>query len=114
MENFRTWLVEVAWKKMGPSLIKGAVAAGIGIMATHQGILNSLGITWDSSGHVIQLDTDILSNWMLAGGAGAIMALLSLISHHGTAVVAGAPQSGDVRKNPDVPIEGGTRQGDPK
>ena len=64
-------------------------------MATHQGLLNSLGITWDAQGHVIQIDLDTLSAWAIAGGAGAIMALFTGIQHHTEAAVKGEPQSGD-------------------
>lgn len=113
MDSFKTWIVEVAWKKMGPSLIKGAIAAGLGVMATHQGILNSLGITWDAAGHVIQIDLDMFSTWAIMGGSGVIMALFTAIQHHSVAVVTGQPQDGDVRATPTQPLAGGERAGDP-
>jgi len=103
MDSFKTWLIEVAIKKMGPSLIKGAIAAGVGVMAAHQGLLNSLGITWDGSGHVIQIDTDILSSWLLVAGSGSIMAFLTAIQHHTVAAVVEKPQDGSHARVDDSP-----------
>jgi hypothetical protein len=95
MNNFKEWIIEVAIKKMGPSLIKGAIAAGLGIMAAHQGLLNSLGITWDGAGHCISIDLDTLGAWALVACSGSIMALFTGIQHHTAAAVTGAPQSGN-------------------
>lgn len=113
MDSLKTWLVEVGYRKIAPSLVKGAIAAGLSILATHQGVLNSIGITWDGSGHVIQIDTDILSSWLLVAGSGLVMALFTTIQHHTTAAIAGQPQSGDLRMPPIRPISANERSTDP-
>lgn len=112
MDSLKTWLVEVALKKMGPAFVKGALASLFVYLGAHQGLLNSLGITWDSSGHVLQVDMDMLSAWALTIGSGAIMALFSAAQHHTVATVVGKPQDGDMRKSDTVPVEGGNRAED--
>lgn len=120
MDNLKTYFIEVVLKKYGPSFVKGAVAWLFVYLGAHQGILNSHGITWDPSGHTLDIDFDILAGgvWQsllaMMAGSGGLMVLLSSFQHHAAAVVAGTPQSGDLRKVPDVPVVDGDRKGDLK
>ncbi len=107
MDSLKTWAVEVLIKKMGPSLVKGALAALVGLVAAHQGILASLGITADT--HTLTINLDTFSNWLLVAGTGGIMALLTAIQHHAAAAIEKKPQSGDLRQEPETPVPGGDR-----
>lgn len=124
MDALKTWLVEVALKKMGPSLVKGALAALVGYLAAHQGLLEAWGITsgtwplrWTNgqqpSGHVILIELDTISGSALVVVTGLIMSLFTAAQHHTVAAVVGKPQSGDVREGPEVLVEGGKRAEDP-
>lgn len=101
MDSLKNWLIEVLLKKMGPSLIKGALAAGLGLLAAHQGVLNGLGITWDPSGHTIDIDLDALGAWALMAGSGSIMALFTGLQHHTVAAIADKPQDGSHERATD-------------
>jgi hypothetical protein len=50
---------------------------------------------------------------MVAGG-GLLTALFTAMQHHTVAAVQGAPQSGDMREGPSVPVQNGDRKGDIK
>jgi hypothetical protein len=113
LEELKTYFIEVILKKYGPSFVKGAIASLFVYFGSHQGLLNSLGITWDASGHTLDIDFDTLGLWAFTAGSGLLMAALTAAQHHTGAVITGAPQSGDVRVNPPAPIEGGGRAGDP-
>lgn len=114
MDSFKTWLVEVGWKKMGPSLIKGALAALVGLIAAHQGILASMGINYDANGHTIDIDLDTLSGYVVVCGSGLLTALFTALQHHGVAAVTAAPQDGDLRASETTPIVAGNRKDDIK
>lgn len=125
MDTFKTYLVEVVWKKYGPSLVKGAIAAFMGYLASHAGILESWGITsgvwplsWPSgsepSGHVILIELDTISAAKITAIGGFVMATFTAIQHHTVAAVKGTPQSGDLRVEPNQPIPNGERSTDPK
>jgi len=79
---------------MGPSFLKGAVGALFVYLGAHQGLLNSLGITWDASGHTLDIDFDTLSAWVFTIGSGAIMAAMTAAQHHTAAAITGKPQDG--------------------
>jgi hypothetical protein len=115
MDSFKTWLVEVGWKKIAPSLIKGALAALVGLIAAHQGILAHMGITYDPVGHTIDLDLDTLSGYVMVAGGGLLTALLTAMQHHAVAAVTGAPQDGDMRTATGIQVRlVGQRKDDPK
>jgi hypothetical protein len=115
MDNLKIWMVEVFVKKMGPSLIKGALAGLVGYVAAHHGLLASFGLTYDPTQNTLNLDLDTFGKWILIVGTGGVTALFTALQHHTAAVVVGAPQSGDLRKmDPIDPILNGERKGDPK
>ena len=94
MNDFKTWVVQVGVKKLGPSFLRAAIAS-IGLfMAAHAGLLSALGVVYDSVSHTITLNLDTLSTWVIAAVPGLITALLALIQHHTVAAVNGTPQSG--------------------
>lgn len=98
MDSLKEWIIEVAIKKMGPSLVKGAIAALVGILMAHQGLLDALGISYDKPGNTIDINLTTFSVWavtMLTGGA---TALFTALQHHTVAAVTGQPQSGDPAK----------------
>lgn len=105
-DEIKTYLVNVGVKKMLPSLIKTSIMALIAYMAAHQNLLNSLGITWDSQGHTIDIDLDTFSAWALIFVPGAITALMTAISHHTVATVKGQPQDGTHERSTDVVPQG--------
>lgn len=125
MDKIKTWLVEVVVNKVSPQVVAAIIAYLVAFMGAHEELLQKLGITfygnftgvWDGpmpTGQVIVVELDTLHVYggvLLATGIAAIWAL---IQHHGTAVVAGTPQSGDVRQTPTEPIVGGDRKDDPK
>jgi len=94
MDNLKIWLIEVALKKLGPSIIKTGLATLLGLLAAHQGMLSSLGITYDKTAGLITLNLGMLQTWLLAGGMGLVTALLTVVQHHTEAAVTGAPQTG--------------------
>lgn len=121
MDWIETYLIEVVGKNLIPKVAAAAIAAAVGWLLSHAGMLEAWGVTtgtwplhWTSepTGPVTVIEWDTLT---VAGGAG-LMGLLTLIAgivmHHGKATVAGTPQSGDLRKTPDVPLSGGNRAGD--
>lgn len=100
---------------MGPSLIRGALAAVVGLVAAHHGFLDVLGLTYDPTENTLNLDLDTFGKYLLIVGTGGITAILAALQHHTVATVTGAPQSGDMRKmDPDIPVAGGQRKEDPK
>lgn len=120
LEKLKIYFIEVILKKYGPSFIKGAVAWLFLYLGAHQGVLNSHGITWDPSGHTLDIDFDILAGnvWTsvlaLMAGSGGLMAALTALQHHSVAAATGEPQSGDKRESPTIPIAGGDRKDDIK
>jgi hypothetical protein len=103
LDQLKTYLVDVLIKKCGPSFVKGAVTALFVYLGAHQGLLNSLGITWDASGHTLDIDFDTLSTWAFTIGSGAIMAFLTAAQHHTTAAITGQPQDGAHQRADDPP-----------
>jgi hypothetical protein len=112
-DSFKTWLVEVACKQMGPSIIKAALAAVTGYILAHAGALSAMGVDYDSVDNTIDISLNKLSAWALVAGPAGIMGLMTLFQHHATAAVTGAPQSGDKRED-GAPVIDGQRKDDPK
>lgn len=125
LENLKTYFVEVIVKKYAPTLITTAVASGLALLATHQGMLESWGVTFGSwpmawphgqepTGQVILIELDTFKTMAGAGLVTVITLAMAAIQHHGTAVVEGTPQSGDVRQTQTPPqtLVGGDRSTD--
>lgn len=96
----------------------------VAFLAAHQQIMQQMGITyypnfngsWSGvmpSGRLLVVEFDTLQVWGGIALMAGITALYSLIQHHAVATVKGTPQSGDVRVNPPVQMEGGDRKTDP-
>lgn len=124
MESLKTYLIEVGLKRLGPSFVKGAIAALVGFLAAHQGILETWGVTlgnwplaWpagqEPSGRVILIELDTLSATAMIVFTGLAMTFLTAMQHHTTAAIKGKPQSGDLRTEPSPSITGGDRKEDP-
>lgn len=123
-ENLKTYAVEVILKKIGPTAMASGIAALFALLAAHQGLLEQYGITfgvwplvWPSgqqpSGHVILIELDTVSTAAIALLVTLASSIMAAANHHATAAVTGAPQSGNVRTEPEQPVQGGQRSGDP-
>lgn len=123
MDSLKTYLIEVVLKKLGPTAAAAGISALFGLLAAHQGLLEAWGITFGTwplawttppSGHVIVIELDTISTGLLTLLAAGAAAFVAASQHHVTAAVTGAPQSGDLRQAPPLPMQGGSRPGDPK
>lgn len=103
MDSIKLWLINVGLKKMGPSLIRAALAFFVGIMAAHAGILATLGVVYDATAKTVTLHIDTLQTWLLGGGLGLITAALTAAQHHTTAAITGQPQDGEHQRAGDPP-----------
>lgn len=88
-----------------PSLIKGAIAALVGLLLAHQGVLDAIGVSYDAAGRTIDINLDKFTVWLVAGGTGLITALFTAIQHHTVAAVEGKPQDGAHARADDPPKE---------
>jgi hypothetical protein len=120
--EIETYLVEVGLKKIGPAALGSAVAALLALLAAHQGVLQSWGITvgdfssfsnFHPTGQCILIELDTVSTALLAVITTVVGGLLAAAQHHTIAAVTGAPQSGNMRVTPDQPVIGGARHEDP-
>lgn len=112
-DNLKIYLIEVGIKKIVPSLIKGGLAALVGLLAAHNGLLSSLGVTYDTTGQVISFNLSAFSHWLeVIALSGTLTGTLTALFHHTGAAVTGTPQSGDVRKENNIPTPGGERETD--
>lgn len=124
MNSLKTWAVEVALKKIGPTALASGISALFALMAAHQGLLEQWGITYGvwplqwggtpPSGHVILIELDTISTAVITLLAALVTAGFAAAQHHTAAVITGAPQSGDMRNALTAVIAGGNREGDPK
>lgn len=123
LDKLKTYFVEVIIKKYAPTLVTTAVASFLAFLATHQGLLETWGVTFgawplawahgqEPSGQVILIELDTFKTMAGAGLITLITLAMAAIQHHSVATVTGAPQSGDVRQNPPQAVEGGQREGD--
>jgi hypothetical protein len=90
----KTYVVEVLIKKMGPSAVRAGLAAFIGIILAHQGMLAKFGVVYDQASNTLSLHLSTLQEWCDVSGMGLIAAVLMGIQHHTVAAVTGAPQTG--------------------
>lgn len=108
LEKAKIYLVEVILKKIGPAAGASAISALLAVLAAHQGILESWGITFgtwplswapgqDPSGHVILIELDTISTVGITFLSALAVAAISAAGHHTAAAVTGAPQSGGQR-----------------
>ena len=95
MDEIKAYLIEVVGKKMLPSLIKGSIAALLGLLLAHQGVLDAIGVSYDAPGRTIDINLDKFTVWLVTGGTGVLMAIFTALQHHTVATIKGEPQSGD-------------------
>ena len=110
MQSLKMWLINIGLKKMGPSLIRAALAWVLALVAANPGMLETFGIVYDKVAHTITLHVNTLEAWLLGAGLGTITALLAAAQHHTTATIAGKPQDGThIRAEDPKPTEGGKK-----
>lgn len=125
MDKLKTYLVEVVINKIGPKVAASVLAYGVTLIVAHQEFLEQMGITyypmfdgtWSGgimpTGSLIVIEFDTLKVWGAGMIVAGVMAFVAWMQHHGTAVMTGAPQSGDLRQEPSIPTPGGDRKDDP-
>lgn len=85
--SVKMWAIQVGIKKMGPSLVRAALAWILALVAAHEGLLAAFGIVYDQAAKTLILHVDTLESWLLGAGLGLITASLAAVQHHaGTAV----------------------------
>lgn len=94
MDSLKEWVIEVGAKKLLPSLIKGAIAALVGLVAAHHGVLDAIGVSYDAPGRTIDINLDTFTIWLVTVGTGLLTALFTALQHHTAAAVTGQPQDG--------------------
>lgn len=82
LDSLKMWLIQVGIKKMGPSLIRAALAWVVALIAAHEGLLAAFGIVYDKVAHTLTLHVDTLESWLLGVGLGLITASLAAAGHH--------------------------------
>jgi xanthine/uracil permease len=105
VDSIKEWLLEVGAKKLLPSLIKGAIAALVGLVLAHKGVLDAIGVSYDAPGRTIDINLDTLTIWLVTVGTGLVTALFTALQHHTTAAVTGQPQDGAHQRATDPPKE---------
>lgn len=125
MDKLKTYIAEVVARKVVPAAIASALAALGTYLVAHAAILEQYGITygiwpfsWVSgqvpSGPCILIELDTFKIKFAVAAVSLVGVAMTFLTHHTVATVTGAPQSGDMRKCPDVPEPGGARVTDPK
>ena len=108
VDKLKTYFVQVLVNKVSPQVAGTLIAYLVAFLGTHAELMEKLGITyypsfsgvWDGAaptGPLITIELDTLHVYGGALLAAGLVALWALIQHHGTSVVTGTPQSGDVR-----------------
>lgn len=103
MDSLKEWIIEVGAKKLVPSLVKGAIAALVGLVLAHQGVLDAIGVSYDAPGRTIDINLDTLTIWLVTCGTGLMTALFTALQHHTEAAVTGQPQDGTHQRATDPP-----------
>lgn len=102
MDSLKEWVIEVGVKKLMPSLVKGAIAALVGLFLAHKGVLDAIGVSYDATGRTIDINLDTLTIWLVTIGTGLITALFTALQHHTIAAVEGKPQDGTHQRSTDI------------
>lgn len=82
MDKIKSWLLEVALKKMAPSAVRAILAVGLGFIAAHSGILEKIGVVYDKAANDLILHLTTTTEFLVALGVGSATALLSAGQHH--------------------------------
>lgn len=125
IEKIKTYFVEVGMKYVGPRVTAALMSAIIAFIVAHQEFMEKMGITYYAAfdgifhgtpptGQILIVEFDTLGKWGAAMLIVGFTAAWSLLQHHTTATVTGAPQSGDKRTDPPMALTGGDRKNDPK
>lgn len=94
LTTVKTWLLEVALKKLVPSLLRGALAAMAAFLMAHANVLAHFGVSYDSAKEVLSVDFGTLKVILGSLMVGGIASALRLVQHHTEATVKGEPQAG--------------------
>lgn len=94
MDSIKSWVINVAIRKMGPSAIRAALAAFVAILVAHAGLLEKFGVVYDQATNTLMLHLSALQEWADVSGLGLIAAAFMAAQHHTVAAVTGAPQTG--------------------
>lgn len=97
-EKLTLYLTEVGLKRVGPVAMGSLVAALLTLMAAHQGLLESWGITYGTwpinfggpvpTGPCIVLELDTLSGAALTLLSAIVASLITAAGHHVTQVIS--------------------------
>lgn len=99
----KDWLINVGIQKAGPSLIRAALAALVGVLLAHANDLSAIGIVYDKTTDTILWHLNSAREWAGTVGLGLIASLFTVAQHHATAAVTGQPQDGTHQRAEDVP-----------
>ena len=69
--------IEFGVKTMLPSAIRAVVAVGIGLYLAHQGVLNEMGVVYDSVKDTVTLHLGTLKAWLAVSGIGLFTAIMA-------------------------------------
>lgn len=98
VQKAKLYALDVGVKHLGPAAFASLVSTAFALLAAHQGLLESWGITWgtwplswpagqDPSGQVILIELDTLGKMGLAAVLTAVGSLSTLAAHHGNQAI---------------------------
>jgi hypothetical protein len=87
MGSIKTWLIEVAVKRMGPSAIRGAILGICGWLVAKAGFLATFGIVYDGTTHIISVNLDKLNVALIALIPAVLAAVIKLVNHQGNQII---------------------------
>jgi hypothetical protein len=97
VDTLKTWIIEIAVKKLGPSAIRAMVLGAASWFIARENLLSAYGIVSDAAAHTTTIHWDQVSSALIVGLPAVIAVIVRLTQHTTAAVVTGAPQSGDTK-----------------
>lgn len=95
MESLKTWIIEVAVKKIVPNVASAALAALVGYLLAHAGQLSAMGIDYDAVDNTIDISLNKFKEWMIITGPVVVTGIWTLVRHHTGAAIVREPQAGE-------------------
>lgn len=95
IDKLKVWFLQVAVKQLGPSAIRAAVLGVASWFIAKEGLLASYGIVSDAAAKTTTIHWTQVSDALIVGLPALIAVIIKLTQHTTTAVVTGAPISGD-------------------
>lgn len=84
----KTWLIEVAIKRMGPSAIRGAILAVSGFLVAKAGVLSGYGVNYDEATKTISVNlAHIESILTVLVASGGLAGLIKGMNYHAKEIV---------------------------